>query len=161
MDTNTIDSVSVYYSFWCDTPRVQDGHVSLPADVVAYLAAQPEPARSIGDRLAARLSAGLAEAEAKVWHGHPVWFLEGNPVAGFATRTQGVHLLFWSGQSFTVAGLEPEGSFKAAGFRVHTVGDIDAALVDAWISEARTIQWDYKNIRARRGVLEPLTPETR
>ncbi len=135
--------------------------MSLPADVVAYLAAQPEPARAIGDRLAAQLSAGLADAEAKVWHGHPVWFLDGNPVAGFATRTQGVHLLFWSGQSFTVAGLEPEGSFKAAGLRLHAIDDIDAALLDAWITEARTIQWDYKNIRARRGVLEPLTPETR
>ena len=135
--------------------------MSLPADVVAYLAAQPETAREIGDRLAAHLSAGLSGADAKVWHGHPVWFLEGNPVAGFATRTQGVHLLFWSGQSFRVAGLEPEGSFKAAGLRLHAIDDIDAARVDEWIAESRAIQWDYKNIRARRGVLEPLTPETR
>ena len=56
----------------------------------------------------------LTEAESKIWHGGPVWFLDENPVVGYWVRKTGVQLLFWSGQSFEESGLENEGTFKAA-----------------------------------------------
>lgn len=135
--------------------------MTIPDDIRAYIADQPEPARSIETLLAAHIDAGLPDAEAKVWHRHPVWFLDGNPVAGFATRKDNVQLLFWSGQSFDEPGLHVEGSFKAAQARVNTVDEIDLADLDRWIEKSRRIQWDYKNLQRRKGRLEPLTPETR
>lgn len=141
--------------------RVDNGRMVLPADIAAYLDAQPDPARAIEIVLAERIAAGLPEAEAKVWHGHPVWFLDGNPVAGFATRKHNVQLLFWSGQSFEEPGLHVEGSFKAAQVRYERVDEMDVEALDRWIEKSRRIQWDYRNIRRTKGRLEPLTPETR
>lgn len=40
------------------------------------------------------------EAENKIWHAHPVWFLDGNPVVGYHKLKNCVRLLFWSGASF-------------------------------------------------------------
>lgn len=135
--------------------------MAIPDDIAAYIAAQPETARAIGQLLAERIDAGLPEAESKVWHAHPVWFLEGNPVAGFATRKHTVQLLFWSGQSFDEPGLQVEGSFKAAQARFDSVEEIDLDALARWVQKSREIQWDYTNIRRSRGVLAPLTPQTR
>lgn len=135
--------------------------MSIAADIAAYIAEQPEPARGICQRLAERISAGLPKAESKVWHAHPVWFLDGNPVAGFATRKHNVQLLFWSGQSFDEPALHDEGSFKASQVRYTSVDEIDVEALDRWVQKSRLIQWDYKNIRRSKGVLAPLTPETR
>ena len=49
-----------------------------------------------------------------MWHAHPVWFLDGNPVVGYSKLKDCVRLLFCSGQSFAQPGLKPEGKFKAA-----------------------------------------------
>ncbi len=135
--------------------------MTIPADIAAYIAAQPEPARTICQQLAEHIDAGLAEAESKVWHAHPVWFLDGNPVAGFATRKHNVQLLFWSGQSFDEPGLHVEGTFKAAQARFTSVDEIDPEALARWVQKSREIQWDYKNIRRSKGVLAPLTPQTR
>ena len=134
--------------------------MTIPNDVRAYIDEQLEPARSIENVLADRIDAGLPEAEAKVWHRHPVWFLDGNPVAGFATRKDSVQLLFWSGQSFDEPGLHVEGSFKVGQVRYAAVDEIDLTDLDRWVEKSRTIQWDYKNLQRRKGRLEPLTPET-
>ncbi len=111
--------------------------------------------------LAEQIDAGLPEAESKVWHAHPVWFLDGNPVTGFATRKHNVQLLFWSGQSFDEPGLHVEGTFKAAQARFESVDEIDLEALARWVQKSREIRWDYKNIRRSRGVLAPLTPQTR
>lgn len=42
----------------------------------------------------------LPEDQSKIWHGHPVWFLDGNPIAGYSKLKNCVRLMFWSGQSF-------------------------------------------------------------
>ena len=112
--------------------------------------------RAIADRLAEAIERDLPEAENKVWHAHPVWFLAGNPVAGYSKLKGCVRLLFWSGQSFKTAGLEKEGSFKAAEARYTSVEDIDPELLGKWLAESRDIQWDYKNIVKRKGRLERL-----
>jgi hypothetical protein len=95
----------------------------------------------------------LPKATYKLWHGHPVWFLEGNPVVGYSKLKDAVRLLFWSGQSFDESGLEKEGSFKAADVRYADVTQIKKTDLVRWLKKAKAIQWDYKNIVARKGKL--------
>lgn len=96
---------------------------------------------------------GLPEAERKIWHGHPVWFLDGNPIVGYSKLKSCVRLLFWSGQSFTTPGLSPEGKFKAAELRFTKASQIDEKVLLLWLEESREMQWDYKNIVKRKGKL--------
>ncbi len=112
--------------------------------------------KKIGDLLAKEISRHLPEAENKIWHAHPVWFLDGNPVAGYSKLKDSVRLLFWSGQSFEEDGLQPEGKFKAAEARFTDVKQVDKQDLQRWCEKARDIQWDYKNIVKRRGRLERL-----
>jgi hypothetical protein len=125
-------------------------------DIRKYNAAQADAARTICDALAEMIDAGLKGAESKVWHGGPVWFLEGNPIVGYWVRKKDVQLLFWSGQSFEEASLHPEGKFKAAELRIAEKAQLKARDLKRWLRKAKTIQWDYKNIVKRRGVLEKL-----
>ncbi len=106
--------------------------------------------------LHAEISRPLPQAENKVWHAHPVWFLDGNPVVGYSKLKGGVRLLFWSGQSFDEPELKNEGSFKAAEKRYTTAEQIDTTDLQRWLQKAVEIQWDYKNIVKRRGILERL-----
>lgn len=128
----------------------------MDAGIIAYNAAQQSVERAICDRLAAEISSALPDAAGKVWHGGPVWFLNDNPVVGYWVRKVGVQLLFWSGQSFDEPALAPEGKFKAAQARFTAADQIDPAALQGWLAKARAIQWDYKNIVKRRGVLERL-----
>lgn len=67
-----------------------------------------------------------------------------------------MRLLFWSGQSFDEPGLRPEGKFKAAEARYTDAAQIDTDDLERWLKKSRAIQWDYKNIIKRKGVLERL-----
>ena len=125
-------------------------------ETTAYNEAQAPADRAICQLLAEQIDRGLPEAENKIWHGHPVWFLDGNPIAGYSKLKDGVRLLFWSGQSFEEKGLTQEGSFKAAEARYTAVDDIDLAKLERWLAESRDVQWDYKNIVRRKGQLERL-----
>ena len=98
----------------------------------------------------------LPEAENKIWHRHPVWFLDGNPVVGYHTLKNCVRLLFWSGQTFEEEALQKEGSFKAAEIRYTAADQVNVADLQRWLEKSRQIQWDYKNIVKRKGVLERL-----
>ncbi len=124
------------------------------ATITAYHDAQTAADRLICDALRATIDTALPDAESKIWHGHPVWFLKGNPIVGYSKLKSCVRLLFWSGQSFAVTGLAPEGSFKAAERRYRAADEIDQALLQDWLTEARAVQWDYKNIVKRKGRLE-------
>lgn len=112
---------------------------------------------AIAARLSDIIDAELPEAESKIWHRHPVWFLDGNPIVGYSKLKGCVRLLFWSGQSFDEPGLAPEGTFKAAEARYTDVAEIDAAALERWLGKARDIQWDYRNLIRRKGRLERLT----
>ncbi|MBL8306373.1 MAG: DUF1801 domain-containing protein [Rubrivivax sp.] len=123
--------------------------------------AQYNQAQSPGDQrvcelLAQEIERALPEAENKVWHAHPVWFLDGNPVVGYSKLKGSVRILFWSGQSFSSPGLAPEGKFKAAEARFAEVGAVDLSSLRNWLAESREVQWDYKNIVKRKGRLERL-----
>lgn len=125
-------------------------------EIRAYNDTQSEADKAICDALAEEINHNLPEAENKIWHRHPVWFLDGNPVVGYSKLKDGVRLLFWSGQSFDEPGLQKEGSFKAAECRYTSVEKIDGNDLKRWLKKAREIQWDYKNIVKRKGVLERL-----
>ena len=127
------------------------------ADTKRYNAAQAPGDRAICRLLATEIDRGLPEAENKVWHAHPVWFLDGNPIVGYSKLKDCVRLLFWSGQSFREKGLKPEGSFKAAEARYTDVAEVDVEVLAGWLAKARDIQWDYKNLIRRKGKLERLS----
>lgn len=125
-------------------------------DTATYNEAQPAAGRAICDFLAEQIDHALPEAENKIWHRHPVWFLDGNPVVGYSKLKDCIRLLFWSGQSFDEDGLEPEGSFKATEARYTDIAEIDTDDLQRWLTKARDIQWDYKNLVRRKGQLERL-----
>ena len=120
-----------------------------------YNAAQAASDRKICDLLAREIDRGLPEAENKIWHAHPVWFLDGNPIVGYSKLKHCIRLLFWSGQSFDDEGLEQEGTFKAAEARYTALDQVDTRSLKRWLAKARDIQWDYKNLM-RKGRLERL-----
>ena len=125
-------------------------------DISAFNDSQTKEEKTICMLLAQEISRSLPEAENKIWHGAPVWFLEGNPIVGYDVLKSCVRLLFWSGQSFEEDGLKSEGSFKAAEARYTSVDQVNAEDLKRWLKKSINIQWDYKNIVKRKGVLERL-----
>lgn len=110
--------------------------------------------QEICDVLYKVISNALPDAENKIWHAHPVWFIDGNPIVGYDKLKSSVRLLFWSGQSFDEANLTNEGKFKAAEIRYTSAEQIKVSDLQRWLTKAENIQWDYKNIVKRKGVLE-------
>jgi hypothetical protein len=126
------------------------------ADTANYNESLGPQDREICNILAREIDQSLPEAENRIWHAQPVWFLEGNPVVGYSKLKQCVRLLFWSGQSFEEEGLKKEGTFKAAETRYTEAHQVDLENLRRWLAKARDIQWDYKNIVRRKGRLERL-----
>ena len=122
-------------------------------DTARYNEALDPEDRQTCQLLAAEIEKGLPEAENKIWHAHPVWFLDGNPVVGYSKLKGGVRLLFWSGQSFDEVGLQAEGSFKAAEARYTASDQVNRKDLKRWLAKARDIQWDYQHIVRRKGKL--------
>jgi hypothetical protein len=125
-------------------------------EIQEYNDAQLPADREICHLLYQEICNGLPDAENKIWHRHPVWFLDGNPIAGYSKLKDGIRLLFWSGQSFDEKNLQKEGSFKAAEICYTSVQNVNSEELQRWLRKGREIQWDYKNIVKRKGVLEQL-----
>jgi hypothetical protein len=124
--------------------------------IAAYNATQAANEEKICAALMKHIDKGLPKAEKKIWHGHPVWFDDGNPLVGYAVRKAGVQLLFWSGRAFDEPDLQPEGKFQAAQVLYTSVSEIEATKLARWLRKAKRMQWDYKNIVKRRGKLEKI-----
>lgn len=123
-------------------------------EITAYNNAQPATGKAICRALAAEIDAALPKAENKLWHGGPVWFLDGNPIVGYWVRKNGVQLMFWSGQSFEEPGLSANSEKFKSAVAVYTSKDeIVVKDLKRWLRKAKTIQWDYKNIVKRKGKL--------
>jgi hypothetical protein len=125
-------------------------------EIRTYHQSQTPDRKVICDELYQIISDEFTGLENKLWHGAPVWFIEGNPIVGYDVLKDSVRLLFWSGQSFDEPGLEKEGSFKAAEVRYTDTDQINKNDLRRWLEKSKTIQWDYKNIVKRRGKLERL-----
>ncbi len=126
------------------------------SNIKAYHYKQNKDDKEICDTLYEQICLYLPEAEHKIWHAHPVWFLDGNPIVGYSKLKTCIRLLFWSGQTFDEPVLQKEGSFKAAEIRYTSATEINKADLKKILKKSREIQWDYKNIVKRRGVLERL-----
>lgn len=125
-------------------------------DIAEYNNKQTPADKAICEALAAEINRHLPDAENKIWHAHPVWFLDGNPIVGYSKLKGSVRLLFWSGQSFDEPALHNEGSFKATEIRYTDIAQVNTTDLERWLTKARNIQWDYKNIVKRKGQLERL-----
>jgi hypothetical protein len=122
-------------------------------EIQEYNNKQTDNDKAICDQLAEIISNELPEAENKIWHAHPVWFLDGNPIVGYSKLKNCVRLLFWSGQSFEEEKLAEEGSFRAAEYRYTAPQQVNMEELKRWLKKARDIQWDYKNLIKRKGEL--------
>jgi hypothetical protein len=127
--------------------------MAMNKEIKAYNNKQTSEDKKICNILAEEINRSLSEAENKIWHAHPVWFLDGNPIVGYSKLKDSVRLLFWSGQSFDEDALQKEGSFKAAEVRYTSVDQINKKDLARWLKKSRDIQWDYKNIIKRKGKL--------
>ncbi len=126
-------------------------------DIKAYhLKLEPQD-QEICELLASTIDSVLTKAESKVWHAHPVWFLEGNPIVGYSKQKKGLRLMFWSGADFEEDDLNTRGvKFKDASIFYQSVEDVNPTKLKRWLKKSKTIQWDYKNIVKRKGKLERL-----
>ena len=130
--------------------------IPMQPETANYNASLGPEDRVICDTLAGLIDQGLPKAENKIWHAHPVWFLDGNPIVGYSKLKDCVRLLFWSGQSFEEEGLANEGKFKAAEARYTAADQIDTKALRRWLKKSIAIQWDYKNLVRNKGRLDRL-----
>lgn len=113
--------------------------------------------KEICDLLASTIDTGLKKSESKIWHAHPVWFLDGNPIVGYSKQKPGWRLMFWSGADFEEEKLNVVGKkFKDASIFYTTIDQINTKDIKRWLKKSKEIQWDYKNIVKRKGRLEKL-----
>lgn len=126
-------------------------------DIRAYNNSQSTEYKKICNLLAKEIDNNLPGAENKIWHAHPVWFLDGNPIVGYSKLKAGIRLMFWSGVGFEEEDLQPgSGKFKDASITYSSKEQINTKDLKRWLKKAKDIQWDYKNIIKRRGVLKRL-----
>ena len=122
-----------------------------------YNRLQSEEDRQICDLLATIITENLNQAESKIWHGHPVWFLDDNPIVGYSKQKKGIRLMFWSGAGFDEPGLNVKGKkFRDASVFYTSKSEVIISDLNRWLEKSRHIQWDYKNIVKRKGRLERL-----
>lgn len=122
--------------------------------IAEYNKQQTPKVKDVCTLLAKIISENLKKSESKIWHGSPVWFLEGNPIVAYSVRKGGaVSLMFFSGQSFEEEELAASGKFQAAEVLYTSAEDVRPAALKRWIKKSRTIQWDYKNIIKNKGKL--------
>lgn len=128
--------------------------MAIAKDILEYNDELEAEHRASAQMFCDQITKVIPQADGKVWHGHPVWFIEGNPVAGYSLKKSGLEVLFWSGQSFKTPGLKAIGKYKAAGFSLESPDNLVA--LGNWLEEAIVIQWDYANLPKKRA-LEKLT----
>jgi hypothetical protein len=123
-------------------------------EILHYHKPFPPSDKAICKLLAEQITGNLPKAENKIWHRHPVWFIDGNPIAGYSKQKAGIRLMFWSGASFDEELLLPgTGKFKDASIFYTDAAQINLKDLKRWLKKAQKIQWDYKNVVKRKGVL--------
>ncbi len=126
-------------------------------EVKSYNQSQTPQDQEICERLALTIDSILTDSTSKIWHGHPVWFLEGNPIVGYSKQKAGIRLMFWSGADFEEEDLNRKGEkFKDASIFYNSASEIDEEKLSRWLEKSKSIQWDYKNIVKRKGKLDRL-----
>lgn len=122
-------------------------------EIIEYNEQQEQNLRDVCNVLAQEIDRHLPEAENKIWHAHPVWFLNGNPTVGYSKQKPGIRLMFWSGVDFEESALNVKGKkFKDASIFYNNVSEINKSDLLRWLKKAQEIQWDYKNIIRNKGL---------
>ena len=130
----------------------------MDSEIQKYNDKQSLEDKTICDLLAMNIDNELSNAENKIWHAHPVWFLDGNPIVGYSKQKNGIRLMFWSGADFNEENLKVLGAkFKDASIFYNSVSEINTTDLKRWLNKGQEIQWDYKNIVKRKGKLEKLS----
>jgi isocitrate lyase len=126
-------------------------------EIKKYNAQQTSADNLICNLLAETIDKELKGAESKMWHAHPVWFLDGNPIVGYSKQKAGLRLMFWSGADFEEETLSVKGKkFKDASIFYTDSTQVNVKDLKRWLKKAREIQWDYKNVVKRKGRLEKI-----
>jgi uncharacterized protein YdhG (YjbR/CyaY superfamily) len=126
-------------------------------DIQAYNSSLSSDEKAICNLLFQEINKHLPKAEHKIWHSHPVWFIDGNPIVGYSKQKLGIRLMFWSGADFDEEKLHVRGGkFKDASVFYNSVNEINTKDLKRWLGTSEKIQWDYKNIVKRKGKLERL-----
>jgi hypothetical protein len=126
-------------------------------EIKSYNDNQTATESEICKQLATIIDSQLSNSESKIWHAHPVWFLDGNPIVGYSKQKKGIRLMFWSGADFEEEKLNIKGEkFKDASIFYSDASEIDLDALKGWLIKSIAIQWDYKNIVKRKGKLEKL-----
>lgn len=125
-----------------------------PTDIASYIDILSSEDQAICKLLGAEITTHLTNSTSKLRHGHPVWFINDNPIVWYSKQKRGIVLLFRSGQSFDEPNLKSEWKFKAAEI-VYTDSDqINITDLVRRLEKATDIQRDYKNIVKRKGILK-------
>lgn len=123
-------------------------------EIQSYNQSQSESDQKICNTLAKIISENLPESESKIWHAHPVWFINGNPIVGYSKQKPGIRLMFWSGKSFEEEKLNVLGEkFQDASIFFNNSEEINENDLKRWLLKSIEIQWDYKNLVKRKGEL--------
>lgn len=119
-----------------------------------YNELQTESDRLMCEKLCEIINENLVDSDSKIWHAHPVWFLDGNPIVGYSKQKKGIRLMFWSGKSFNEETLNVHGEkFQDASVFYNDISEIDENAIKRCLEKAEKIQWDYKNLVKRKGQL--------
>lgn len=128
---------------------------SINEEIIKYNEAQSGGDSAICELLAEEISKHLPKAVSKIWHRHPVWFLDGNPIVGYSKPKAGIRLMFWSGADFDEEGLNVvKKNFKDASIFYQNLSEINTSDLKRWLEKSEEIQLDYKNLVKRKGKLE-------
>jgi hypothetical protein len=126
-------------------------------EIIIYNQSQISTDIEICEFIAQIIDSELTGSESKIWHAHPVWFLDGNPIVGYSKQRKGIRLMFWSGADFEEDELTIRpGKFKDASKFYTTETEMKEEEITRWLQKSESIQWDYKNIVKRKGVLQRL-----
>jgi Domain of unknown function (DU1801) len=129
----------------------------MSTEIQSYNNKQEAEYNKICNLLSGIIDKSLKKAACKIWHSHPVWFIEENPIVGYSKQKAGIRLMFWSGASFEEEKLNIRGSkFKDASVFYNNPSEINSKDLKRWLKKSEEIQWDYKNIVKRKGKLERL-----
>ncbi len=124
------------------------------SDIQNYNESQSESDQMICEKLSELINENLTDAKSKIWHAHPVWFLDENPIVGYSKQKKGIRLMFWSGKSFNEEFLNIHGEkFQDASVFYNDIAEVNENDIKRSLEKSKEIQWDYKNLVKRKGEL--------
>jgi len=111
------------------------------ATVDDYIAAIPEPLRSVAAQARQVIDSNLDGAESAIRWAHPTWSFGKTPVCYLRTVTKHITFGFWRGATID----DPSGRLETSGevmahVKLRTLQDIDQSVFADWLEQARAIE---------------------